>query len=82
MLGAQTSVYMTQRQLSYEANLRPQLVSDYLHPDDKPFRRELPADRIAAFEAAVGNSLITQWLAAQSRLTVLEAIQAAMRAAV
>lgn len=54
----------------------PQHITDYLHPDDKPSRRDLPADKLAAFEQVVGNSIVSQWLASQSRLTVLEQMQA------
>jgi len=68
--------YMTRQQLASEAELYPQHVTDYLHEDDKPSRRDLPADAIARFEAVVGNTLISQWLAARSRLTVLEEITA------
>jgi hypothetical protein len=67
---------MTRQQLATEAKLYPQHVTDYLHEDDKPARRDLPADKVAAFEAVVGNSIVSQWLAAQSRLTVLEQVQA------
>jgi hypothetical protein len=35
----------------------------------------------AAFEAVVGNSLVTQWVAAQQALTVLEEMQATRAAA-
>jgi hypothetical protein len=73
--------HMTQQQLAAEAGLRAQLISDYLNPDDKPQRRDLPADRIAAFECVVGNSLVTQWLAARASLTVLEEMQATRAAA-
>ena len=72
--------HMTQRQLAAEAGLRPQLISDYLNPDDAPYRRELPAELIAAFESVAGNSLVSQWIAAQSKLTVLEEMQAARSA--
>jgi hypothetical protein len=72
---------MTQRQLGIYAGLRAQLVSDYLNPDDKPERRDLPAERIHAFEAVCGNTLITQWLAARAKLTVLEEMQATRAAA-
>lgn len=68
--------YMTFTQLAAEANLYHQHVSDYLNPDDKPGRRDLPADRVREFEAVVGNTLVSQWLAANSRLTVLEQMQA------
>ena len=67
---------MTQRQLSSEAGLRPQLVSDFLHSDDRPTRRDLPGQSIAAFERVAGNTCISQWVAAQSQLTVLEEMQA------
>lgn len=72
---------MTQRQLAAEAGLRPQLVSDYLHRDDGAQRRDLPAELIAAFEAVAGNTMISQWLAGRSQLTVLEEMQAARAAA-
>lgn len=71
---------MTLRQLAIEAGLRPQLITDYLHSDDNPQRRSLPADRVADFEAIVGNSLVSQWLAARAALTVVEEMQA-LRAA-
>lgn len=67
---------MTRATLSAEATLIPQHVSDYLAEDDKPKRRDLPADKVAAFEGVVGNTLVSQWLASQSHLTVLEEMQA------
>lgn len=67
---------MTKRQLAAEARLRPQLVSDYLHPDNAAFRRDLPGDSINSFQAVCGNTLVTQWLAANDALTVLEEMQA------
>lgn len=73
--------HMTQRQLASEAGLRPQLVSDYLHPDDGKERRALPGEHIAAFESVVGNSLVSQWIAGRSKLTVLEEMQAVRVAA-
>jgi hypothetical protein len=66
----------TQRDLAFLSGLRPQFVSDYLNKDDKPFRRDLPAEDIAAFEAVAGNTLVTQWVAARQALTVLEEMQA------
>jgi hypothetical protein len=72
---------MTQRQLAAEAGLRPQLITDYLNPDDRPQRRDLPAERIAAFEAIVGNTLVSQWVAARAALTILEEMQATRAAA-
>lgn len=73
--------YMTQAQLAGEANLYPQHITDYLHQDDKPTRRSLPADHVAAFEAVVGNTLVSQWLADRAHLTVLEQMQADRMAA-
>ena len=68
--------YMSRRQLAAEAALYPQHVTDYLHEDDKPARRDLPAEAIPRFEAAVGNTLVSQWIASHARLTVLEEITA------
>lgn len=68
--------YMTRQQLASEAELYPQHVTDYLHEDDKPSRRDLPAQAVARFEAVIGNTLVSQWLASQSKLTVLEEMQA------
>lgn len=72
---------MTQRQLACEAELRVQHVTDYLNADDKPSRRDLPARDVPRFEAVVGNTLVSQWVAAQARLTVLEELQATKAAA-
>lgn len=72
---------MTRAQLAAEAELYPQHVTDYLHEDDKPSRRDLPADAIARFEAVMGNTLVSQWIAAQSQLTVLEQITATQKVA-
>lgn len=58
-----------------------QHVSDYLNPDDRPGRRDLPAERIADFEDACGNTAVTQWLAARHRFTLLEELQAERAAA-
>jgi hypothetical protein len=67
---------VSKRDLATDARLTVQHVSDYLAKDDKPFRRSLPASKVADFERVVGNTLVSQWLAAQSRLTVLEEMQA------
>jgi hypothetical protein len=71
---------MTLQQLAEEAELVRQHVSDYLAPD-APGRRTLPADRVHAFQAVCGNTLVTQWLCAQEKLTVLEEMQAERLAA-
>jgi hypothetical protein len=68
---------MTRQQLATEGLLYPpQHVTDYLHEDDKPTRRDLPADASGCVRESVGNSIVSQWLAAQSCLTVLEEMQA------
>ncbi len=72
---------ITLRQLAEEAGLPPQHVSDYFNPDDKFSRRDLPGDKVAAVELALGNSAISQWHALQAQLTVLEELQAAGRSA-
>ncbi len=73
------SARITQRTLAELAHLYTSHTSDYfsLHSN----RRELPARCIAAVEAVLGNTVISQWLAQQSQLTVLEELQALRRAA-
>jgi len=71
---------MNKHQLAAEAGLYASHVSDFLNPDDKPSRRSLPAESIAAFEAVCGNSLVSQWLASRAHLTVLEELQASRAA--
>lgn len=73
--------YMTQLQLAGEAGLYAKHVSDYLHLDDGPNRRSLPAEKISAVQAACGNTAVTQFLARRDNLTVLEEVQANARAA-
>lgn len=48
----------------------------YLHEDDKLSRRDLPAEALPRFEAVIGNTLVSQWLARYAKLTVLEEITA------
>jgi hypothetical protein len=73
--------FMTFAQIAAEAHLIPQHVSDYLNPDDKPGRRDLPPEKVAEWNVVVGNTLVTQWLAARDQLTVLEELQATKVAA-
>jgi len=70
---------VTQRDVCKAARLYPPHVSDYfsVHPN----RRQLPAEKIALVSAALGNTLISQWVAAQDHLTVLEEMQAQRRQA-
>ena len=58
------------RLLAEEAGLYPSHVSDYL--SEHATKRELPAKHIAAFEVACGNRVISQWMARQANLTILE----------
>jgi hypothetical protein len=73
-------VRLSQRTLAELAPLYPSHVSDYFSMNAR--RRELPAKHVAAVEAVLGNTVISQWLAQQSRLTVLEGLQAQHEAAV
>lgn len=71
---------MTYRQLAAECELIHQHVGDYFNADDKPGRRELPAEAVLAVEATLGNHAISQWHARRAGLTVLEELQASRRA--
>jgi hypothetical protein len=61
---------LTRRALAEEAGLYASHVTDYLSAEHS--KRELPARHIAAMEVACGNRVITQWLAMQANLTILE----------
>lgn len=63
----------TQRQLAEDIGCYASHVTDYLHGDDAATRRDLPAKRINAFEQEMGNRLVSQWIAWQSSLPVLDA---------
>ena len=76
---------MTMRTLAELCGMYPQHVSSYLHedpllPSGAP-RLNLPADKIAAFEAAVGNYAVSQYLNHLGRLTIMQEVIAAQRAA-
>lgn len=79
--GLRRVQYMTYRQLAAETGLIYQHVGDYFNPDDKPSRRDLPGDALSAVEAVLGNTVISQWHAWNSNLTVLEEMQASRAAA-
>lgn len=70
---------ITQRTLAELAQLYTSHVSDYFSVHPK--RRELPAKHVAAVESIIGNTVISQWLAQQSKLTILEEMQLVRRAA-
>lgn len=61
---------LTRRGLAEAAGLYPSHVSDYLSSDDN--KRDLPARKINDFEIECGNRFVSQWLARQANLTILE----------
>ena len=65
---------MTKTTLAERTGCYPSHVSDYLHADDKPSRRDLPAGRLGAWASTVGNWGVQQWLARQARLTIMEEV--------
>ena len=68
---------MTKRTLAELAGLYASHVTDYFSVHEN--KRELPAKCIAAVERILGNTVISQWLAQQSKLTVVEEIQASQQ---
>ena len=70
---------MTRRQLAEEVGCWPSHLTDYLCAEPRP--RELPARFVAAFESAVGNRVLSQWLVRQSHLSLVEEILDNRRAA-
>lgn len=68
---------LTKSGLCERTGMRASHVADYLSEREFDERgkemRDMPAKYLPAFEAAVGNSFASQWLAMQSQLTVLEA---------
>jgi hypothetical protein len=68
-------VRITQRTLAAHAGLYPSHVSDYFSVHEE--RRELPARHVAPVERVLGNTVISQYLAHASKLTLLEEMQAA-----
>ncbi len=70
-------VNMTRAGLCERTGMRASHVADYLSDRDIDDRgnemRDMPAKYIPAFEQAVGNTFVSQWLAMQAQLTILEA---------
>lgn len=62
--------------MARDMQFHAQHVGDWLNLDNRPSRRNLPAHHIPDFEAYVGNSLVTQWIARHAKLTVLEEMTA------
>ena len=72
---------MTLRTLAERTCMRASHVSDYLSDDPVDSkgreRRDMPAKFLPAFEAAVGNTFVTQWLSMQSQQAIQESLRAA-----
>jgi hypothetical protein len=64
---------LSRRTLAEAAGLYASHVSDYFSVHDN--KRDLPARHVADVERVLGNTIISQWLAYQGRLTVLEELQ-------
>lgn len=64
---------LTKRTLAEYTGCYPSHITDYFSVHDN--KRELPARHIAAVEHVLGNTVISQWVAQQSKLTVLEEMQ-------
>lgn len=69
---------LTRRTLAELTGAYTSHVSDYFSVHEN--RRELPARLIAPVELVLGNTVISQWVAQQSKLTVLEELQAGRQA--
>ena len=65
---------MTQARLAEEAGLYAPHVTNYLR--DGKRQRDLPGHAIRPMEWICGNTAISQWIATQARLTVVEEMQA------
>lgn len=76
---------MTRQTLAELTGMYPQHVSDYLADEERDRkgkeRRDMPAKYIKDFEVVTGNTFVSQWLAQQSGLTVMEAVIAEQKAA-
>jgi hypothetical protein len=72
------STGMTRSTLAELTGMRACLIVDYLDPATVSRagveRRDMPAKYITAMEAVCGNTFISQYIAAQSKLTVLESL--------
>ena len=65
---------ITQAHLAQLTSLYKSHISDYFSVHEN--RRELPARCIAEVEAVFGNTVMSQWIAQQSALTIVEEMQA------
>ena len=73
--------HITKRSVAEGAGLYAPHVTAYFSAQPRPKSRDLPAEKIAPTERVLRNTIISQWIAQQSKLTVLEELQAARRAA-
>jgi hypothetical protein len=69
---------LTLAMLASISDLYASHVTDYFHKEDQDKkgrrRRMLPAEQVAVVESILGNHAITQWLAGQKKLTIMERI--------
>lgn len=65
---------MTMRTLAELGGTYPSHITDYLHEDDAPTRRDLPAKHLNDWAAVVGNLGVQQWLACDARLNFMEEV--------
>lgn len=65
--------HLTRAMLAELAGLYTSHTSDYFSLHEG--RRDLPARHVAAVERVLGNTVISQWLARQADLTVMEELQ-------
>jgi hypothetical protein len=76
---------MTKARMAEETGMRSSHVTEYFSPAATDSRgrelRDMPAKYISALERVAGNTFVTQYLAAQSKLTVLELVLAQREAA-
>lgn len=69
---------MTKASLCEQTGMRPCHVSQYLslaeYDKHGAEMREMPAKYLPAFEALMGNTFPSQWLATQSKILIVEAL--------
>jgi hypothetical protein len=63
---------MTQARAAEECGAYPSHFSDYIADGATGNKRDLPAKIVNDFEIAMGNRFVSQWLAMQAGLTILE----------
>jgi hypothetical protein len=66
---------LLKRTLAERINSYAPHVTDYLNGDDLPKRRDLPAEKLAAWACAVGNFGVQQWLEMDAHRELLRQAQ-------